>query len=163
MPKSNYKLLAALYATFVLIVDQVSKWWILENVLSPERPFIEVTSFFNLVMVWNTGVSFGLFSQHNQPLILIAVASIIVIILLIWLMKNDSKLVAIALGLVIGGAVGNIIDRFRYGAVADFLDVHIGGYHWPAFNIADSSIFIGVVLLASSGMFTPSHQKGNNV
>ena len=124
----------------------------------PDHPVVEVTPFFNLVMVWNYGISFGMFAGSRQPAILIACSAIILGILAVWLYKNSSKLVACALGCVIGGAAGNVIDRLRFGAVADFLDFHIGPYHWPAFNIADSSIFIGVVLLCISSMFTQRHQ-----
>ena len=120
---------------------------------------MEVTSFFNLALVWNYGVSFGMFAVLRQPLMLSGLSVAIICILLIWLTKNLSKLIAVALGLVIGGAIGNIVDRLRFGAVTDFLDFHIGTYHWPAFNIADSCIFIGVVLLCASSMFTPNTSK----
>lgn len=144
---------ALLIAVVIIMFDQLSKWAILEHVLSPERPGIEITSFFNIVMVWNYGVSFGLFAGHRKPLILTAISLAIVLVLLIWLARNHDRLTAWAIGIVIGGAIGNVIDRLRFGAVADFLDFHIGTYHWPAFNIADSAIFIGVVLLVLSGMF----------
>ena len=139
-----------------LLLDQWSKGAILDAAFNPQNPVMELTPFFNLVLVWNKGVSFGLFASQNQPVVLTVISAIIVIILLIWMIKNESKLIAIALGLVIGGAVGNSIDRLRFGAVTDFLDFHLGTYHWPAFNIADSCIFIGVVLLCISSMFTPT-------
>jgi len=142
----------------VLLLDQWSKRLILEQFTSYDHAAIEVTSFFNIVLVWNTGVSFGLFASHRQPLLLTAVSAVIIIMLVIWLMKNTSKLVAASLGCVIGGAVANVIDRLRFGAVTDFLDFHIGAYHWPAFNVADSCIFIGVVLLSVSSMFAPNSQ-----
>ncbi|MCI5048908.1 MAG: signal peptidase II [Rickettsiales bacterium] len=131
------------------MLDQISKYWMLDIVRIAERPPIEVTSFFNLVMVWNHGVSFGMLSKPGTgvPVFLIGVAVIIVIAMLVWLFRNDNKLVALAIGLVVGGAIGNIIDRIRFGAVADFFDFHVMGWHWPAFNIADSGIVIGVGLL----------------
>jgi signal peptidase II len=144
----------------VLALDQYSKWLILESLLiPPQHSPRAVCSFFNIVLVWNHGVSFGMFAQARQPLALIVLSVIISVILLIWLAKNTSLLTAWALGCVLGGAAGNVIDRVRYGAVVDFLDFHWGDYHWPAFNVADSCIFIGVVLLCSSSMFTPDQPK----
>ncbi len=154
-----------LVAILLFGCDQWSKWYMMTVMDLPNRPPIEVTSFFNLVTVWNQGVSFGMFASHNQPLILIAVASIITVILLVWLTRNESRLVAIALGLVIGGATGNIIDRINFGKVFDFLDFHIADIHWPAFNIADSGVVIGVVLLCIHSMFfevqKPSKENSN--
>jgi len=137
-----------------LALDQASKWLVMHRLLSPERPGIEVLPFFNIVMVWNQGISFGMLAGHNQPLILSVMSSAIVAVLLVWLFRNRSAQTAVALGFVIGGAVGNILDRLRFGAVADFLDFHMENYHWPAFNVADSAIFIGVVLLCIGSMLT---------
>ncbi len=142
-----------LTALLVLAADQWSKWYMMVVMDLPNRPPIEVTSFFNLVTVWNQGVSFGMFASHNQPLILTGVASIVTLILLVWLGRNESRFVALSLGLVIGGAIGNIVDRVKYGKVFDFLDFHLMGFHWPAFNIADSGVVIGVVLLCIHSMF----------
>lgn len=139
-----------------LALDQVSKWYILHEVALPFHNSIEITPFFSLSMVWNQGISFGMLSKYNQPVLLIALAAVISTTLLAWLYRAPSRFIATALGLVLGGATGNIIDRVRFNAVVDFLDFHIGDYHWPAFNIADSTIFIGVVLLCASSMFTPS-------
>jgi len=75
------------------------------------------------------------------------------VVLLVWLRKAEQPLLRVALGLVIGGAIGNMIDRMAYGAVADFFDFHLGGWHWPAFNIADSGIVVGVALLFLDGLF----------
>ncbi len=137
----------------VLFFDQFSKWYMLELVNIDARPPITVTSFFNLVMVWNKGVSFGMFSEHDQPLILIAVTSLIVAVLCVWMWREESRLVVFSIATVIGGAIGNIIDRIRFGAVADFFDFHLKGFHWPAFNIADACIFIGVALLILHSIF----------
>ncbi len=169
------------YLLFVLLVlsaDQLSKWFVTEILLrvvlekpesqslsfiewffhAPERlPYIEIKifSFFNLVMVWNQGISFGLFAQDSAmgPLILSALSGIISLIFLIWLFRTPSKLQALSIALVISGAIGNLIDRLRFGAVIDFLDVHFVGYHWPAFNVADSAVCIGVTLLIISSLF----------
>jgi signal peptidase II len=140
-------------AILVLAFDQASKWFFLEVVQVAIRPPIEVLPFFNLVMVWNTGISFGMFAEGGKPYILAAISLTIMLILVFWLAKSHSRLTAAALGSTLGGAAGNVIDRLHFGAVADFFDFHIGAYHWPAFNIADSAIFIGVVLLCAGGMF----------
>lgn len=148
-----------LIAAIILISDQISKHLLLG--LFVDNPFrvIEVTSFFNLVMVWNHGVSFGMFAEHRQPLLLIAVALIIVTYLLFWLWKATHRWVVFGIGMVIGGAIGNVIDRVRFGAVADFFDFHAMGMHWPAFNIADSAIFIGVVVLCIDSMFLEESRR----
>ncbi len=141
----------------VLLLDQVSKNWIL-NINGLSSRFIsEVTSFFNLVLVWNRGVSFGMFSNHPEwmPIILTLMALIITGILVKWMWGATQKFTVIALAFVIGGAIGNVIDRIRFGAVVDFLDFHIAGYHWPSFNIADAAIFIGVVLLLIETILAP--------
>ncbi len=130
-------------------VDQLHKWYMLEVVGIAMRPPVEVTGFFNLVMVWNRGVSFGMFSQGDElsRWALTALAAVICVVLFVWLARTPSRFLMWVVALVAGGAAGNIIDRVRFGAVADFFDFHLGGFHWPAFNIADSLIFIGVALL----------------
>lgn len=141
-------------AVVILVLDQLSKWWILERVMQPPR-LIEVTSFFNLLLVWNRGVSFGLFNNGAgwNVYVLPAVALIIVAGLAFWLWRVDRPLIAVAIGMIMGGAVGNVIDRLRFGAVVDFLDVHAFDYHWPAFNIADSGITIGAIILVADSLF----------
>lgn len=135
-------------------LDQATKGWILEDVMIPPR-VIEITSNFNLVLAWNRGVSFGLFNQDSAygPHILTGVALAIALGLSIWLWKSTTHWSAWALGLVIGGAIGNVIDRIQYGAVVDFLDFHAFGYHWPAFNVADTAICVGAGLLILESLF----------
>lgn len=144
----------ALLAIGVLIVvDQAVKQVMLTLVFNPPR-ILEVTGFFNLVPVWNTGVSFGLFGDTGTSRwILVAVALVIVVILLVWLARAESGMVSIGLVLVIGGALGNVLDRVFYGAVIDFFDIHAFGFHWPAFNIADATIVFGTALLLYDGLF----------
>ena len=144
----------------VFLLDQLSKWLLLKAIPSPNHSAIEITPFFNLALVWNHGISFGMFAARNQPFLLIALSLGITCILLAWLYKNTSWLVACALGGIIGGAIGNVTDRLRFGAVIDFFDAHIGHYHWPAFNIADSAIFIGVVLLCAGSIINPVQRPG---
>ena len=141
-------------AMVVIGLDQTVKWLILNVMMMPSRPPVEVLPFLNLVMVWNHGVSFGMFNHMDArwPLTLLAVG--VSAALLRWhygLMKRphlSSFLTqSIAVGMIVGGALGNVIDRLRFGAVVDFLDVHISGYHWPSFNVADACICTGVMLL----------------
>jgi len=146
--------LGAAAALAVLVADQVSKALILTRVygFAPPveagawHPPIEITGFFNLVMVWNYGVSFGLFAAQSDATrwTLIAVALAISAGLAVWLWRAGGTFLGVVLGAVIGGALGNVIDRLRFGAVADFFDVHAAGYHWPAFNIADGAISLGI-------------------
>lgn len=135
-------------AAAVIVLDQASKWWILTGVMAPPR-IIEVTPFFNLVLVWNRGVSFGILNQGSAwvPWLLSALVAAICVGLFIWLRRAEGRWLAAALGLILGGAIGNLVDRLRFGAVLDFLDVHAAGYHWPAFNMADSAITVGVGIL----------------
>ena len=141
-------------AGLVIVLDQATKWWIVEAVMQPPR-MIPVTSFFNLVMYRNPGISFGLF-QTDSPLgawVFVVLALAITGGLLIWLGRTRQRWLAAGIGLLIGGAIGNVVDRVRFGAVTDFLDFHLAGYHWPAFNLADSAITVGVALLFADALF----------
>ena len=150
-----------LLASIIIIsFDQVTKWLIRDFVLiSAQR--LEVTKFFNIVEVWNQGVSFGLLASDSPwtPYLLSTLALAIVTILVLWLRKVESRFLAVALGIVIGGAVGNVIDRLIWGRVFDFLDFHVAGYHWPAFNVADSVICIGAVLILIDGFVAKRHEQ----
>ncbi|TAE33126.1 MAG: signal peptidase II [Alphaproteobacteria bacterium] len=133
-------------AVLSVLCDQFSKYYLLFDVGLIDGPPVTLTSFFNLVMVWNRGVSFGMFSGWDAKWMLAGLSGIICCTLLVWSRTFDrAKL--ICTGAIIGGAVGNVIDRFVYGAVADFFDVHVAGYHWPAFNVADMCIVCGVLML----------------
>lgn len=141
-------LLGLSIAAIILIADQVSKFYILNEVLA-DKMMIVYTPYFNLVKAWNTGVSFSMFNDWGIPgvVLLSSVAFCIVLFLILWLRKEHSKVLQIALGFIIGGAIGNVIDRVRLGAVFDFLDFHLADSHWPAFNVADSFICIGAVII----------------
>lgn len=143
-------------ALVILVVDQLSKIYIVGSVMDPPR-VIEVTGFFNLVMAWNYGVSFGLFNEPGtQKWMLIALALIVSAALAVWMAREAAPATRLALGAIIGGAVGNVIDRVRWGAVADFLDFHAFGYHWPAFNVADAAIVVGAAVLVLDNLFRPA-------
>lgn len=166
----------------VFIADQFSKWAFTQLLISPNAglgsspffdwlqnphailPFMEfqITSFFNIVMVWNYGVSFGFFNDKSleSTYFLIALALVIAFGLMLWLLDTKDRVIAIGLSLAIGGAFGNVFDRFRFGAVIDFMDFHAYGLHWPAFNLADSCIMIGIGLVIVKTFLTD--EKKNN-
>ena len=138
--------LGMVVTVLVVAADQISKITVLNHLVPYER--ITITPFFNLVLVYNTGSGFGLCARGDEftrwALLLLTLA--VALVLLIWLARTKEILVSIALGMILGGAFGNMTDRLVRKAVVDFLDFHIHGWHWPAFNVADSSITIGVVL-----------------
>ncbi len=140
-------------AVVTLVLDQASKWWLLDVFGIAHRGTVRVTSFFDLVLAWNIGISFGWFQSHNQvaQIALMIVKIMAVIALAIWMVRSRTFLATVSLGLIIGGAIGNAIDRFVHGAVVDFALFHleIGGkdFSWYVFNLADVAIVAGVIAL----------------
>lgn len=140
-------------AAFVAILDQLSKAAVLAHFAGRVFAGERIASFFDLVLTYNRGMSFGLFNTgaaagaRLDALIFSAAAAAIVAGLVYWLSRVSSSLLGVAIGLIIGGAVGNVADRICLGAVVDFLDFHIGSWHWPAFNLADSAICVGVAAM----------------
>jgi len=139
-------------AVVVVVLDQLTKAAILASLAG--GAVSGRTTFFNLALTYNRGISFGLFngSAGVNAFAFSVVAIAIVGILVYWLSRASSPLLAVAIGLIIGGAVGNVLDRVRLGAVVDFLDFHVGALHWPAFNLADSAICIGVAVMLLDGL-----------
>lgn len=130
----------------LILADVITKEIMLDLIFDPPR-VIQLTSFFNLVPVWNKGVSFGMLSGY--PWLTSLVIPIIACAVVAWLWRQLPSLGPVghvAASLIAGGALGNVLDRLRFGQVVDFLDFHYAGYHWPAFNLADISIFLGVAL-----------------
>lgn len=140
--------IAGLTAAVALVIDQASKWMILEHVMEPSQ-IIVVAPFFNLTLWFNRGVTFGFLSSDGDlgRWLLIALTLTIVVVLALWARRSTMRLEGAALGAIIGGALGNIIDRLRHGGVVDFLDFHAFGWHWPAFNMADVTVVCGVAAL----------------
>lgn len=136
-------------AAATLIADQASKELLLRYLLKTGAAVQVIEGFFRLVIVWNPGVSFGILGGDKAlpAWVLSAVAVAVCIGLFLWLRRIDRPLTCWGIGLVIGGAIGNVIDRARWGAVFDFADFHLGQWHWPAFNVADSAIVVGVGLM----------------
>jgi signal peptidase II len=173
---NSRRLIWLLLSLVIIVTDQLSKWFVVERIIYPainsdkgvgfipwylqephmtESISIRITSFFNIVMAWNTGVSFSLFNDMGLMggYLLIAIAISITIIFCYWLIRSTHWLYGVGYALVIGGALGNVIDRARFGAVIDFLDVHAYGYHWPAFNVADISVVTGIGVLIIVSLF----------
>ncbi len=138
-------------AAAVFAADQATKLWVLAAMAGGAEP-VALAPFFNIVLVWNRGVSFGLFGGAG-PLLLAALAGAVALAVAFWMLRTPRRLEAVALGLVAGGAAGNILDRLMRGAVVDFLDFHVGGWHWYAFNLADSAITVGVGVLLLDAIF----------
>jgi len=152
-----------LIAGMVLLLDRLAKWAVASNI--PLRDSVTVIpGFFHLTHVQNTGAAFGLFAESSAHWIVGALVSFSAIALVIvsgLLWKNGHALstTTIALSLILGGATGNLWDRMTTGRVVDFLDFYVGSYHWPAFNVADSAIVIGAILLVSEIVFAKSSDE----
>ncbi|MFT3940720.1 signal peptidase II [Rhodopseudomonas sp.] len=147
--------LGVLAAIVALALDQASKLWLLHGFELARKGVVRVLPFFDLVLAWNTGISYGWFSGQGQgptgQMLMLAFKVVAVVALAIWMARSTTRLATIGLGLIIGGAIGNAIDRLAYGAVVDFALLHaeIGGktYNWYVFNIADVAIVVGVAAL----------------
>ena len=147
-PLSRFGLAAAVAAA---VIDQAVKLWLLFSFDLGNRGIVHLTPFLDLVLTWNTGISYGLFQQESEVgrLVLLALKIIGLGVLWVWLARAELKLTALALGLIIGGAIGNAIDRVAYGAVVDFVLFHITtksfNFVWYVFNLADAAIVAGVI------------------
>ena len=142
-----------LLATVIVVIDQITKYVVVQKFTLHETLY--VTSFFNWVRVHNTGAAFSMFADAGgwQRLFFIVVA-IVASVWVVWLLRRypQQKLFCLALGMILGGAIGNLIDRVLYGHVVDFVQVHYAGYFFPAFNVADSAITCGAALLIWDGL-----------
>jgi len=182
----RYFLCGLIIILIAVFIDQYTKWFVFEQLLriSGDAPdfatwlttkkdlmafFAEkanftnhkINGFLDFVMVWNQGISFGLFSNGSETgmLIFIGISCCISLGLLIWMAKCDHPLNSVAIALIIGGAIGNVIDRIRFGAVADFIDLHYNDTHWPAFNVADICVCFGAFLVV---LYTLFFEKDEN-
>ena len=147
-----------LLAAVIVIADQVTKALVLARFAPGER--LEVTGFFNLVLVFNKGAAFSFLAGAGgwQTWLFAAFALIAAVVVSVLLVRHPGRtMFSLGLALILGGALGNLIDRIRFGHVVDFLDLHAAGWHWPAFNVADSGITIGAALLIIDGF---RHHEG---
>ncbi len=152
-------------AVATLIVDQASKLWLLHVFDIGRRGMVQVTSFFDLVLAWNTGISYGWLQNMGTTgqTLLMAGKAVAIVLLAIWMARSQTRLAVIGLGLIIGGAIGNAIDRIAYGAVVDFALFHIAvagkTYSWYVFNLADAAIVAGVAALLYDSLIAPAAAK----
>jgi signal peptidase II len=143
----------------VLVADQITKALVLARFAPGER--LELTGFFNLVLAFNKGAAFSFLAGAGgwQTPLLVAFALVAAVVVSVLLLRSPGRAVFCAgLALILGGAVGNVIDRLRYGHVVDFVDLHAAGWHWPAFNVADSAITVGAALLILDGFRHPERR-----
>ena len=144
MSKTKQKLLILI--PLFIFLDQLSKKWMLNNIFDSQI-IIEINKYLNFVPVWNKGISFGMLSNFmNINFFMIIVSSGILLFLISWFVKTKSRNLSLSLSFIISGAIGNLVDRLNHKAVVDFIDIHIGNHHWPAFNFADSYITIGAFI-----------------
>ncbi len=150
------------YIPFLIIAiltfafDFISKQMVLDYFNDKDVNYVQFSPFFNLVLSFNAGVSFGMFNDHSyDQWIFIILTSTIIFAMFCWLIVSKNLPTTLSLGLIIGGAFGNLVNRFTHGAVIDFLDFHIGLWHYPAFNVADAAICLGVFIL----IFFPTPKK----
>ncbi|MBW1828662.1 MAG: signal peptidase II [Deltaproteobacteria bacterium] len=148
-------------ALVIIIVDQISKLAVMNSLRIHESVSV-IAGFFNLVHVRNRGMAFGFLNRPDINFgfyLLVAASFVAIVFLLIWFikLKESDPLTVLALSLILGGAVGNLIDRLRFREVVDFLDFYVGDYHWPAFNVADSAITVGAILIGITIFFLHRH------
>jgi len=158
-----YSPLGLIVALLTLVADQANKAWLLYVYDIGAKGTVTLAPFFDIVLVWNKGISYGLFPQDSAVgrLGIIAFAVVASLALTLWLARMTTPLAAIAIGLIIGGGIGNLIDRIVYGAVADFYAFHAFGFEWYIFNIADVAIVAGVIGLLYDSLFG-GHKKAGN-
>jgi len=151
-----------LIAVIVLLLDRVTKWAVASNIALRDNVLV-IPGFFQLTHVENTGAAFGLFAESSAQwkigaLVTFSVLALIVVSALLWKHSHALSTTTIGLSLILGGAMGNLWDRMFSGHVVDFLDFYVGTYHWPAFNVADSAIVVGAILLVSEIVFAKSSE-----
>ena len=167
--RPNFLPLGAIAALIVLAADQASKWWVLNVLDLPSLRQVVLLPVLNLTMVWNRGVTFGLLNGLGDwgHVVLAAVALAVVVALGFWLRKAENKVVATAIGAIAGGAIGNVIDRIRFGGVVDFIHAHAdtpwGDFSWYVFNVADAAIVCGVIVLIVDSQFSKRRQAPDHI
>jgi signal peptidase II len=169
MNRPNLMPVGLIAGLVVLVADQASKWWVLNGLDLPELRQVVLLPVLNLTMVWNRGVTFGLLNGLGSwgHVLLAAIALAVVVALGFWLRRAESRLVAVAIGSIAGGAIGNVIDRVRFGAVVDFIHAHVatpwGDYSWYVFNVADAAIVCGVAALILDSQLSKRRRGPNGV
>ncbi len=164
MTRRNFIPLGLMAGLIVLAADQLSKWWVLHGLDLPDVRQVVLLPVLNLTMVWNRGVTFGMLNGLGNwgHSVLTGIALCVVVALGFWLRRAENTLTAVAIGAIAGGAIGNVIDRIRYGAVVDFIQAHVntpwGDFSWYVFNVADAAIVCGVAALLFDSWFSKRRQ-----
>lgn len=162
---ARFRAMALGAAVAVALIDQSVKLWLIFVFELGERARVPLLPWLDLVLTWNPGVSYGLFPQHTElgRWLLLSVQAAAIVALGIWMMRASTRLAALALALIVGGALGNVVDRLAYGAVADYLFLHadLGGweFRWYVFNLADAAVVAGVIGLAYDSLFAKNAAK----
>jgi lipoprotein signal peptidase len=153
----NKRIAGLALGVVVLAADQLSKNWVLHGSSLPDGQILTLLPVLNFVLVWNHGITFGLFTSHGAggKIVLAVLALAVIAGLGVWLWRAERLLTALAIGAIAGGAIGNVADRLRYGAVVDFIQAHIGAYSWYVFNLGDSAIVCGVIALMAESLLRP--------
>ncbi len=161
----QYSRFGLVVAAITAAVDQIHKAWMIGVLQATEGARITLTPFFDLVLAWNKGISYGLLKQDGGAgrWALVAFSIAAALGLIYWLAHLQTRLAALSVGLIAGGAVGNAIDRVRYGAVADFFSFHVSGFHWYIFNLADVAISLGVAGLLYDSLKSGHKRVGNQL
>jgi lipoprotein signal peptidase len=169
MTRPSFMPLGLIAGLLVLVADQASKWWVLNVLNLPDLRQLVLLPVLNLTMVWNRGVTFGLLNGLGSwgHVILAAIALAVVVALGFWLRRAETRIMAVAIGSIAGGAIGNVIDRVRFGGVVDFIHAHVdtpwGDYSWYVFNVADAAIVCGVAVLVLESLFSKRRQGADQV
>jgi len=152
--------IGVIVALVVLVLDQISKVLVLGWSQEWTAPLYKVAPFLDFVAIWNTGISYGLFQQgETGRWVLVGINVLAALLFTVWLGRTTKRLEALALGLLIGGAIGNAVDRVVYGAVFDFVSLHAFGYRWYVFNLADVAVVVGVALLLYDVFLGPASKS----
>jgi signal peptidase II len=146
-----------LYALLVFVLDRITKFRIMRTMVQGETRAV-LGDFFHITSVRNTGAAFGLFQGNHRIFVVISLVAIVLVLLLYQRSGRGHRLRTLSLGLILGGALGNLYDRVRYREVVDFLEFSVGRFHWPVFNVADSAVTVGVLLLITEIYVQGSHK-----
>jgi lipoprotein signal peptidase len=149
----NKRIAGLSLAALVLAADQGSKYWVLHGAHLTDGHILVLLPVLNFVLVWNHGITFGMFAGAGAKMLLASVASVVILSLLVWLWRSKNWITSLAAGAISGGAIGNVADRLHYGAVVDFIQAHIGGWSWYVFNVGDAAIVCGVAALMLDSLF----------
>ena len=154
MKPARRRLAGLALGLLVLLADQASKYWVLHGAHLTDGHILTLLPVLNFVLVWNRGITFGLLTSDSaaSKLILAGVALVVVAALIVWLWRARGLATTLCIGAIAGGAVGNVADRLRYGAVVDFIQAHLGAWSWYVFNIGDAAIVCGVIALIAESL-----------